>query len=491
MKIYNSMNKKKEQFIPLEENRVKMYACGITVYDECHLGHARQAITFDVIARYLRYKGYSVVYVRNYTDVDDKIIKKANELGIDPLIYSKQRIKAAENDLSRLAVIEPDITPKVSESIDDIIIFITSLIKKGYSYVSESGDVYFSVEKFQTYGKLSKRKTDESINGVRKNVEEGKINPSDFALWKAAKEGEIYWQSPWGKGRPGWHIECSAMILKNLGETIDIHGGGKDLVFPHHENEIAQTEALTGKPFAKYWVHNGLIKVNGQKMSKSLGNSLTIKQVLELYEKEVIRYSILSKHYSTDVDLNENEFLLAEKHLYYFYNTIKNIDEYLKENKDIKETNNIDDKDESIIKNIKLNFIVAMDDDFNSATALAELFQICKYVNGLLKDKTYSLENKKAILSKIKEEVVDTYKLLGIMQEECEVFINSLKNKYLLKSGLSSKEIEDLITKRTEAKLNKDYVLADKIRNELEEKKIIVNDLNSSTTWDLKELYNI
>ena len=311
MKLYNSMTRQKEEFVPLDGKNVKMYACGITVYDECHVGHAKQAIVYDMISQYLRYRGYDVTYVRNYTDVDDKIINRANELNINALEYSADRIREVERILNLLRVIPADINPKASENIENIIHFIEGLIEKGHAYPTERGDVYYSVKSFAQYGKLSKRNTDELINGVRKDVEEGKRDPLDFALWKSAKEGEIYWPSPWGNGRPGWHIECSVMIKANLGDTIDIHGGGKDLIFPHHENEIAQSEALTGKSFVKYWSHSGLIKINGQKMSKSLGNGLTIKEALEKYNPEVIRYTMISKNYSADIDLNDKEFALS------------------------------------------------------------------------------------------------------------------------------------------------------------------------------------
>ena len=290
MKIYNSMTRQKEEFIPLDGKNVKMYACGITVYDLSHIGHARQAITYAMIADYLRYRGYNVKYVRNYTDVDDKIINRANSIGRNALDFSKEQIEETEKDMKNLHITDANVNALASENIDNIIKFVEGLIKTGHAYKSETGDVYYDVRSFKEYGKLSNRNVDDMINGVRKDIEPGKRDPIDFALWKSAKPGEISWESPWGKGRPGWHIECSAMVLNNLGETIDIHGGGKDLIFPHHENEIAQSEALTGKMFAKYWSHCGLVKINGEKMSKSLGNSLTIRDALAKYNYEVIKY---------------------------------------------------------------------------------------------------------------------------------------------------------------------------------------------------------
>ena len=306
MKIYNSMTRQKEEFIPLDGKNVKMYACGITVYDLSHIGHARQAIVYAMISDYLKYRGYNVKYVRNYTDVDDKIINRANLLGKDALEFSKEQIKETETDMTNLHVTDADLNVKASESMQIIIDFVQGLIDKGYAYPAETGDVYFDVRSFDQYGKLSNRNVDDMISGVRKEVEPGKREPADFALWKSAKPGEIFWESPWGKGRPGWHIECSAMVLDNLGETIDIHGGGKDLIFPHHENEIAQSEALTGKKFAKYWSHCGLVKINGEKMSKSLGNSLTIRDALAKYNYEIIKYMMFSKHYTSDIDLTDS-----------------------------------------------------------------------------------------------------------------------------------------------------------------------------------------
>ncbi len=485
MKIYNSLTKKKEEFVPIEKGKVKMYACGITVYDDSHIGHARQAITYDMICCYLRFIGYNVKYVRNYTDVDDKIIARANSLNMNALEYSEARIKDAEDVFKKLGADIADVKAKASDNIDNIINFVSKLIEKGHAYATEKGDVYFDVKSFKDYGKLSKINIDDLLNGVRKDVEEGKKDPIDFALWKSAKPGEISWKSPWGEGRPGWHIECSTMVLNNLGETIDIHGGGKDLVFPHHENEIAQSEALTGKPLANYWIHNGLIKINGQKMSKSLGNSLTIKQALELYNPEVIRYAVISKNYSSDIDLGEKEFILAEQHLYYFYNTMNSINKFLEKNIEMEQIQN------EVADNIKNNFIEAMNDDFNTPVVIANLFAICKYVNTLLKNGKMPANEKTYILNKIRNEVIECYNVIGLFKENVEELINSLKQKYISKLGLDIQEIEEQIAKRTEAKENKNYQLADDIRKKLDEKGIILNDSKEGTSWDIKELYNL
>ena len=482
MKIYNSLTRKKEEFIPIEKDNVKMYACGITVYDDSHIGHARASITYDMICCYLRFLGYKVKYVRNYTDVDDKIIARANSLNMNALDYSEDRIKAAEEVFAELGADFPDIKCKASENIDNIIDFVSKLIEKGYAYPTEKGDVYYSVKKFKDYGKLSNINKDDLLNGVRKDVEEGKKDPLDFAVWKAAKPGEISWKSPWGEGRPGWHIECSCMVLHNLGETIDIHGGGKDLIFPHHENEIAQSEALTGKPLANYWIHNGLIKINGQKMSKSLGNSLTIKQALELYNPEVVRYAIVSKSYAADIDLGESEFVLAERHLYYFYNTINAINKFLSQNTEMKEVSN------DVADGIEKKFREAMDDDFNTPVAVANLFADFKYVNNLLKDNKVPADEKAYILNKIKTEIIRLYNIVGLFKEDVQGLIDDLRNKYIKKLNLDVKEIEQSIETRTNAKLEKNYDEADRIRKELDEKGIVLNDSKEGTTWDIKEL---
>lgn len=486
MKIYNSITRQKEEFIPLDGKNVKMYACGITVYDLSHIGHARQAIVYSMIADYLRYRGYNVKYVRNYTDVDDKIIAKANALGKNALDFSKKQIEETEKDMKNLHVTDANIFAKASENIENIINFVQELINKGYAYPAETGDVYYDVRSFRGYGKLSNRKVDDMLNGVRKDVEPGKRDPIDFALWKSAKPGEIYWESPWGKGRPGWHIECSAMILNNLGETIDIHGGGKDLIFPHHENEIAQSEALTGKPLTKYWSHCGLIKINGEKMSKSLGNSLTIREALEKYNYEVIKYLMFSKHYTSDIDILDSDFTLAENHMYYFYNTIGAMKAYIETNKNIEVTAfRQDDISETIIP----EFTKYMDDDFNTAGALANLHGIFKYANNVMKQ-TKQKEETSNTLEKILKNINEAYGVLGLFEQEPDEFTAKLKKKYLEKLGVEEKYIEEQITNRAEAKKNRDFETADKIRSSLDEKGIILMDSKDGTTWDVKALFN-
>ena len=487
MKIYNTMTGKKEEFIPIDGKNVKMYACGITVYDLSHIGHARQAIVYAMIADYLRYRGYNVKYVRNYTDVDDKIINRANLLGKDALEFSKEQIEENEKDMANLHITDADKKTKASEYINDIIEFVEGLIEKGYAYSTPAGDVYYRVRKFNEYGKLSHRNIDELLNGVRVDVEEGKEDPLDFALWKSAKPGEIYWESPWGNGRPGWHIECSVMALKNLGETIDIHGGGRDLVFPHHENEIAQSEAMTGHCFAHYWSHCGLIKINGEKMSKSLGNSLTIREILEKYNYEVLKYVMLSKHYGSDVDITDEEFRLAEKHMYYFYNSILKIKDFIKTNNGDFDSEVLDS---DLIDSIEKDFIEAMDDDFNTSAAIANLHVIFKNANNLLKSvKKDKREITANTLAKIIKKVEEVYGVLGFFKQDAGTFNKEMREKYLKQLNIEIADIENEIAKRVDAKKNKDYELADKIRAELDDKGIILNDTADGTTWDIKLLY--
>ena len=487
MKIYNSMTGKKEEFIPIDGKNVKMYACGVTVYDLSHIGHARQAIVYAMMADYLRYRGYNVKYVRNYTDVDDKIIKKANELGKNAIEFSKEQIEETEKDMANLHITDADIKTKASEYINQIVEFIQKLIEKGIAYETPNGDVYYRVRKFKEYGKLSHRNVDELLNGVRVELEEGKEDPLDFALWKSAKPGEVYWETPFGKGRPGWHIECSVMAINTLGETIDIHGGGRDLVFPHHENEIAQSEAYTGKPFAKYWSHCGLIKINGEKMSKSLGNSLTIRDALKLYNYEVLKYVMFSKHYTSDIDILDKDYQLAESHIYYFYNTIMNMQKFINLFNGNKNGEKVED---DISGEIKEKFIEAMDDDFNTTATIAQLHIYFKYINNLLK--SAKKDNRQQIantLAKILEELKETYGVLGFFKQEPEKITQEMREKYLNKLGLTTDYINEKIAKRAEAKKERNFEQADKIRAELDEKGIILNDTTDGTVYDIKALY--
>ena len=447
MKIYNTLAGKKQEFTPIEEGKVKMYACGITVSGEAHIGHAYQALIYDVIRKYLEKSGYKVIYARNYTDVDDKIIAKSNETGIPADEYAANMIKVIDKEMARLKVGEPTLWLKATECIEDIISFVEELIEKGNAYVTAKGDVYYRVESFSGYGKLSHRNLEDAMNGVRVDNDELKENPLDFALWKSAKEGEPYWESPWGKGRPGWHIECSTMNKKAFGDRIDIHGGGRDLIFPHHENEIAQSEALSGKPFANFWIHNGLIKVNGQKMSKSLGNSLLLKDLLDKYSPETIKFALLQTNYRGDINITDSLFPDAEKHLSDFYKIIA-----FAEEKGIK----IAGENEKIDK----EFNAAMDDDFNTALAISNLYGYFKEIKGKINAGDNSAG---ADINQVKK----TYSLLGLFEENAKDFIAFADKK---SENLIPEEITELAQKMQSARSVKDYATADALRAAINEK---------------------
>ncbi len=456
MKIYNTLTRKKEDFVPLHEGKVNMYACGITVSGEAHIGHAYQALIYDIIRKYFEKKGYVVNYARNYTDVDDKIIAKSKETGIPPLEYASMMIDRIDKLMRKFEVDDPTIWLKATCNIDNIIDFVSKLIEKGHAYATDRGDVYFSVESFPGYGKLSGRKLEDAYESVRIENEENKRNPLDFALWKSAKEGEIFWESPWGKGRPGWHIECSAMNRAAFGEQIDVHGGGRDLIFPHHENEIAQTEALTGKQFAKYWIHNGLIKVNGQKMSKSLGNSLLLADLLDEYKPDTIKYALLQTNYRGDINITDDLFPDADKHMYEFY---KVLDE-------VNKSGLASDKQSKWIDD---GFNRAMDDDFNTAKALADLFGIFKGIRAKLR-----AGDSDAVADA--KQVVETYKLLGLFKCAPEEFIAYYEQKQKAKESAIPQEILDLVEQRKIAKANKDWASADAIRAKINDLGYVVKD---------------
>ncbi len=462
MKIYNSLTGKKQQFTPITPGKVKMYACGITVSGEAHIGHAYQALIYDIIRKYLEKKGYEVTYARNYTDVDDKIIAKSNETGIPADIYAEEMIKNIDEQMARLAVDDPTIWIKATQCIDDIIDFTATLIKKGYAYATDKGDVYFSVESFPSYGKLSHRNLDDALNGVRVTNDEEKKNPLDFALWKSAKEGEPSWHSPWGEGRPGWHIECSTMNYKTFGEQIDIHGGGRDLIFPHHENEIAQTEALTGKPFAAFWIHNGLIKVNGQKMSKSLGNSLFLKDLLDKYGNETIKLALLQTNYRGDINVTDNLFPDAEKHLYDFYKVFK-----AAEDAGIELSGEYPEIDEQ--------FNSCMDDDFNTALAISNLYGYFKKARAMVANGDKAVG---AYLAQIKK----TYSLLGLFRADATEFVNAYDQKHAVNLADFPAEVVALADERFEAKKNKDWGKADALRAQIAELGYEVKDSKDGYT---------
>ena len=453
IKFYNSLTRQKEKFEPLEENTVKMYACGITPSAEAHIGHLYQALIYDIMRKFLVKEGYKVVYARNYTDVDDKIIAKSNESNVPANEYAEKMIENIDKEMKAFQIGEPDIWLYATKTIQDMINFISKLIEKGKAYSTPNGDVYFSVETFKEYGKLSGRRTEEALDGVRIENDEYKRSPLDFALWKSAKAGEPYWESPWGKGRPGWHIECSVMNYVTFGDQIDIHGGGRDLLFPHHENEIAQTESLTGKPFAKYWIHNGLIRVNGQKMSKSLGNSLLMKDLRKNYHIEVIKMALLQNSYHTDINITDKLFQDAERHLYNFYKVL------LSAKENFGEFSGNDSK-------VEEDFDEAMRDDLNTSKAISYLFNIFKEAKEKLAKKD------KSVMETLNS-VINTYSLLGLFKEEPKVFVEQVDKK--LKSDVSE-DILKLAEERWQAKKEKNFARADELRKEILEKGYEIKD---------------
>lgn len=458
MKIYNSLTRRKEEFVPLEAGKVKLYACGITVSGEAHIGHAFQALVYDVFRKFLEKEGYEVTYARNYTDVDDKIIAKSHETGIPADLYAAMMIEKIDAVMARAKIDEPTLWLKATEHIGDIISFISDLIRGGHAYEGGNGDVYFDVDSFPAYGKLSGRDKEDMLDGVRVENDECKKSPYDFALWKAAKAGEIFWDSPWGKGRPGWHIECSAMNRAAFGDQIDIHGGGRDLVFPHHENEIAQSEALTGKPFAKYWMHNGLIKVNGQKMSKSLGNVLLLSDVLDKYSDEALKFALLSANYRGDINITDDLFRNAEAHLVRFYTLIRDAEAAFPEER-------------GGMSEIDQKFNEAMRDDFNTALALSDLFGIFKEVSRLLAEHN-------ADARKIVNQVRETYGLLGIFRWDAEA--------YLAAYGKQKEEVPaDVLAvaeARKEARAEKNWAKSDELRETLKQMGYAVKDSKEGYT---------
>ncbi len=477
IKIYNTLTRKVEDFIPLQEKKVSIYACGVTTYDEVHVGHARQAIFFDIVRNYFEYLGFEVTYVRNYTDVDDKIINRANKEKKESSEISEYYIKEALEDFKKLKINTGTHEPKVTECMDDIIKYIEDLIRSGNAYEA-NGEVFFNVESFAEYGKLSNRNQKDMLS---EEVSANKKNSNDFALWKPAKEGEPSWPSPWGNGRPGWHIECSVMAYKYLGKTIDIHGGGIDLLFPHHENEIAQSESHNMKPFVKYWMHNGLVTVNGVKMSKSLGNFVTVKDALEDNYPEEIRYSILIQSYSSEIDFTRELFAVARKRMYYFYKTLYKIDELIKDNNGIASIKDMP----VIIEKFEENFIEAMNDNFNTAKVFANISEVFNQLNEIIVSDTMPKEQKISIFIYFKEKLSKIAHVLRVLEENPADYINKLEEYQLAKNKITKEYILSKIEKRRALKVNKQYVEADKIRDELLEKNITLKDSGEDVEWEL------
>src|SRR3990172_1350131 len=485
IRVYNTLTGKKEDFVPLHDKRVRIYACGVTFYDLCHIGHARSAVVFDSIYRYLRYRGYEVTFVRNFTDIDDKIIKKANDEGIDWKAVAEKYIKEFYVDMGRLGLEKPAFEPRATEHIPEMIRLVSTLIEKGHAYQS-GGDVFFSVEKFEDYGKLSKRNIEEMQAGALVEIDEKKENPLDFALWKGSKPGEPFWESPWGKGRPGWHIECSVMSQKYLGETFDIHGGGRDLIFPHHENEIAQSEAATAKPFARYWIHNGFVNINREKMSKSLGNILTLKEIFKDWHPEVIRLFLLSHHYRSPVDFSFDSLSESKTALDRFYTTLKAIQDELARSSsgDMKKGTPASEEIRSALESFQSRVEEAMDDDFNTAQALGYFYDLQRHLNSLLEiSKGHPTEEIISMLKKGVDYFSKIGEVLGLFREDPAAYLSEQKKEGVKKLNLSEEEISRLIEERKRARKEKNWKKADEIRNDLLSKGVVLEDTPAGTQW--------
>lgn len=465
MKVYNTLTRRKEEFIPIEEGKVKMYVCGPTVYNLFHIGNARTFIIFDTIRRYLEYRGYEVKFVQNFTDIDDKMIKKAKDTNTTVKELGDHYIMEYYKDADKLKIKRATVNPRATEYIKEMISFIEELIVKGLAYEME-GDVYYSTKSYKEYGKLSGQNLDDLQSGARIDVDERKKDPMDFALWKKAKPFEPSWKSPWGNGRPGWHIECSCMALNLLGETIDIHAGGTDLIFPHHENEIAQSEGRSGKTFAKYWLHGAFINVDNRKMSKSLNNFFTAREILEKYDTEVVRLFMISGHYRTQINFTMEVLDSAKASLDRMYNALNILNGYLKNEKQA-----ITPEEEALKQDLlayKDRFIEKMDDDFNTADGISVIFELIRDVNVKINENS-SVELVKFVMSLLK----DLGTPLGIMQNEL--------------GGTLEEEVEELIKMRNEARKNRDFALSDKIRDDLTKKGIILEDTAQGVRWSLKK----
>jgi cysteinyl-tRNA synthetase len=456
--IYNTLTRRKEEFIPIEPGKVRMYVCGITVYDYCHLGHARAVmVVFDIIVRYLRLRGYEVEYIRNITDIDDKILRRAVENGESYTALTSRFIDAMHEDEKRLGVLPPSHEPRATQHIGDIIAMIEKLMANGYAYAADNRDVYYAVAKFADYGKLSGRNTEELLAGARVEVDEAKRDPRDFVLWKAAKPNEeAVWDSPWGPGRPGWHIECSAMSTCCLGDTFDIHGGGPDLRFPHHENEIAQSEAATGKHYVNYWMHAGAVRVDGEKMSKSLGNFFTIREILDKYDAEVVRFLLISSHYRSEIDFSQESLQEAKNGLDRFYNALKEFADVAPAPAAQLETSSFHDR-----------FIAAMDDDFNTREALSSMYDLVRALNA---------EADAALKIGLAAQLKALGAIFGIFQRDPSEYLQA-------GNGVGAEQIEALIAERLEARKAKNFARSDEIRDQLKALGVVLEDAAGKTTW--------
>jgi cysteinyl-tRNA synthetase len=476
LKIYNSLTRQKEVFTPIEPGKVRLYVCGMTVYDYCHLGHARVMVVFDMAVRYLRHRGYEVTYVRNVTDIDDKIIKRANDNGEPIADLTERFITAMHEDERALGVLPPDVEPRATRSIDDMLAMIQTLIDRGFAYVGGNGDVFYAVSKFEGYGQLSGKNLEDLRAGERVDVDEAKRDPLDFVLWKMAKPGEPYWESPWGRGRPGWHIECSAMSTRCLGHHFDIHGGGMDLQFPHHENEIAQSEGATGEKFVNLWMHNGFVRVNEEKMSKSLGNFFTVREILARYRPEVVRFFILNSHYRSPLNYCDENLDEAHAALTRLYTALRGLSPAR--------------ESAAVGESWRARFDAAMSDDFNTAEAIAVLFELAREINRARPSHPEEAASLAAVLKELGG-------VLGLLQADPDAWLKGPVIAITAQAGkitpvgltatirevYSESEIEELIQQRLEARKNKNWAEADRIRNELKEQGIVLEDGPGGTTW--------
>ncbi|MBQ4133087.1 MAG: cysteine--tRNA ligase, partial [Desulfovibrionaceae bacterium] len=475
MQVYNSIVRRKEEFIPKNPGKVDMYVCGITTYDYCHVGHARSAIVFDVLSRYLRYKGFDVRFARNFTDVDDKIINRANKEGVSSQEIAEKFIAAFHEDMDRLSVRRADIEPRATENIPEMIAMCETLIEKGTAYSTPSGDVYFRVRNFPGYGKLSGRSLDEMQAGARIAPGEEKEDPMDFALWKAAKPGEPFWESPWGKGRPGWHIECSVMSAKYLELPLDIHGGGQDLIFPHHENEVAQTEAACSCQFVRYWLHNGFVQIDSEKMSKSLGNFKTIRDILETYQAETLRYFLISRQYRSPIDFSFQSMEDAEKNLKRIYQCIGAVEDELARTK--RSGSKLPEEIWNELKGLGDSVMESMDDDLNTAAALGHVFGAVRLALKVLEDKSLRLcADTPDLLREFLKLRSDWLEVFGVFGLEPAAYLGELRLTQIKRKGISLEEIETLLDERKEARKNKDFAASDAIRARLNEMGVEVRD---------------
>ena len=459
LKIYNTLTNQKDKFVPIEAGKVRMYVCGMTVYDYCHLGHARVMVVFDTVARYLREQGYAVTYVRNITDIDDKIIQRANENGEDIRTLTERFIAIMHEDADALGIERPDLEPRATDSMDEILAMIGNLLDRGYAYQGDNGDIYYDVSRFESYGRLSGKRIEDLQAGARIEVNEAKDDPLDFVLWKAAKPDEPGWPSPWGQGRPGWHIECSAMSTHHLGDHFDIHGGGMDLKFPHHENEIAQSEAATGHTFVNYWMHNGFVRVDDEKMSKSLGNFFTVREILKNYRAEEIRYFILASHYRSPLNYSQENLDHGRAALTRLYTALRGLTPAALE---------------GVCDTYKDGFHAAMDDDFNTPEAIAVLFELARDINKCRDADPQQASALAACLLQLGD-------VLGLLQTDPNDYLQGQTGS--AGASLSDEAIDALIAQRLEARAQRDWAEADRIRDELEAKGIVLEDGPAGTTW--------